>query len=60
VFNSGGKDAVWLVRDGKAVQATIRLGVTGQDQVQVLDGLGTGDRLVVRGTDKVTAGMKLP
>jgi multidrug efflux pump subunit AcrA (membrane-fusion protein) len=60
VFNSGGKDAVWLVRDGKAVQATIRLGVTGQEQVQVLAGLGTGDRLVVRGTDKVTAGMKLP
>jgi multidrug efflux pump subunit AcrA (membrane-fusion protein) len=38
----------------------VRLGVTGQDQVQVLSGLGDGDRLVVRGTDKVTAGMKLP
>jgi HlyD family secretion protein len=60
VFNSGGKDAVWLVRDGKAVQAPVRLGVTGQDQVQVLAGVGAGDRLVVRGTDKVTAGMKVP
>jgi multidrug efflux pump subunit AcrA (membrane-fusion protein) len=60
VFNSGGKDSVWLVRDGQAVQAPVRLGVTGQDQVQVLSGLGAGDRLVVRGTDKVTAGMKVP
>jgi HlyD family secretion protein len=60
VFNTNGKDSVWLVRGGKAVQAPVRLGVTGQDQVQVLSGLGDGDQLVVRGTDKVTAGMKLP
>ncbi len=60
VFNTNGKDSVWLVRGGKAVQVPVRLGVTGQDQVQVLSGLGDGDRLVVRGTDKVTAGMKLP
>jgi hypothetical protein len=60
VFNAGGRDSVWLVRDGKAVQAPVRLGVTGQDEVQVVAGLGAGDRLVVRGTDKVTAGMKVP
>ena len=60
VFNAGGKDSVWLVRDGKAVQTPVRLGVTGQDEVQVVAGLGAGDRLVVRGTDKVTAGMKVP
>ncbi len=60
VFNAGGKDSVWLIRDGKAVQTPVRLGVTGQDEVQVLAGLGAGDQLVVRGTDKVTAGMKVP
>jgi HlyD family secretion protein len=60
VFNTGGKDAVWLVRGGKAVQAPVTVGVTGQDRVQVLSGVNDGDRVVVSGTDKVTAGMKLP
>jgi multidrug efflux pump subunit AcrA (membrane-fusion protein) len=60
VFNAGGKDAVWLVRDGKAVQTTVTVGVAGQDRVQVLSGISDGDKLVVRGADKVRAGMELP
>lgn len=60
VFNVGGKDVVWLVRDGRAVQATVSVGVAGQDRVQVLSGVADGDRVVVRGTDKVTQGMDLP
>ena len=59
VFIVGGRDVVWLVRDGKAVQAPVAVGVAGQDRVQVLSGLSDGDELVVRGTDKVRAGMKL-
>ncbi|MFC4046090.1 efflux RND transporter periplasmic adaptor subunit [Dactylosporangium siamense] len=60
VFNVGGKDVVWLVRDGKAVQAPVTVGVSGQDRVQVLTGVADGDRVVVRGTDKVKQGMGLP
>ena len=60
VFNVGGKDVVWLVRGGKAVQQPITVGVAGQDRVQVLGGVGDGDQLVVRGTDKVKQGMELP
>jgi len=60
VFNAGGKDAVWLVRNGKAVQAPVTVGVAGQDRVQVLSGISDGDKLVVRGADKVRAGMELP
>ncbi|GGM70460.1 efflux RND transporter periplasmic adaptor subunit [Dactylosporangium sucinum] len=60
VFNVGGKDVVWLVRDGKAVQTPVTVGVSGQDRVQVLGGLSDGDRVVVRGTDKVKQGMELP
>ncbi|GAA2618927.1 hypothetical protein GCM10010399_57480 [Dactylosporangium fulvum] len=59
VFNVGGKDVVWLVRDGKAVQTPVSIGVSGQDRVQVLSGVADGDRLVVRGTDKVKQGMDL-
>ncbi|MGI5247011.1 efflux RND transporter periplasmic adaptor subunit [Dactylosporangium sp. CA-139066] len=60
VFNVGGKDVVWLVRGGKAVQQPISIGVAGQDRVQVLSGIADGDHLVVRGTDKVKQGMELP
>ncbi|MET7421326.1 efflux RND transporter periplasmic adaptor subunit [Dactylosporangium sp. NPDC005555] len=60
VFNVAGKDVVWLVRDGKAVQAPVSVGVSGQDRVQVLSGVADGDRVVVRGTDKVKQGMDLP
>jgi multidrug efflux pump subunit AcrA (membrane-fusion protein) len=60
VFNVGGKDLVWLVRDGKAVQTPVSVGVSGQDRVQVLNGVTDGDQLVIRGTDKVKQGMELP
>jgi multidrug efflux pump subunit AcrA (membrane-fusion protein) len=60
VFNVGGKDVVWLVRAGKAVQQPISIGVAGQDRVQVLSGIADGDQVVVRGTDRVKQGMDLP
>jgi multidrug efflux pump subunit AcrA (membrane-fusion protein) len=60
VFTSGGHEAVWVVRDGRAVQQQVELGVQGQDLVQVSDGLQVGQRVVVAGTDKVSAGESLP
>lgn len=60
VFNADGRDQVWTVRDGKAVRTPVTVGVAGQDSVQVVSGLGDGQQLVVRGADKVSAGMKLP
>jgi HlyD family secretion protein len=52
----GGGDAVWLLRDGKAVRQAVTVGVQGEDFVQVLSGLDPGQRVVVSGTDKVSAG----
>ena len=60
VFSVNGQDAVWLVRNGHAVQTPVTLGVQGQDRVEVLSGVGAGDQLVVRGTDQVKAGQSLP
>jgi HlyD family secretion protein len=60
VFSADGRDAVWVVRDGRAQRVTVQLGVAGQDVVQVISGVGEGDRLVVRGTDRVKAGQQLP
>ena len=56
VWVADGGDAVWLVRDGSAVRQPVRVGVQGEDLVEVLSGLSTGDRVVVSGADKVSAG----
>ena len=53
--------AVWLLGpDGMASRRDIRLGVSGTESVQVLDGLQPGDRIVVKGVDKVHGGDTLP
>lgn len=50
-------DFVWLVRDDKAVRQPVKVGVTGTDQVEILEGLQPGDHIVVSGVDKVREGM---
>jgi multidrug efflux pump subunit AcrA (membrane-fusion protein) len=60
VVRVDGHDAVWVSRDGKAVRVPVTLGVQGPDRVQVLTGLAPGDRVVVRGADRVRAGQSLP
>jgi HlyD family secretion protein len=59
VFTADGGDAVWLLRDGSAVRQRVKVGVQGEDLVQVLSGVSTGDRVVVSGADKVSAGQDL-
>ena len=60
VFNSGGHDAVWLVHGGKAVRTPVTVGVAGADLEQITVGVAEGDQIVVRGTDRVHNGQKLP
>jgi multidrug efflux pump subunit AcrA (membrane-fusion protein) len=59
VFGNGGRDVVWVVRDGRAVEQPVRVGVQGVDLVQILDGVGDGERVVVGGTDRVQPGQRL-
>ncbi|MFC4019617.1 efflux RND transporter periplasmic adaptor subunit [Micromonospora sp. GCM10011542] len=59
VFSADGRDAVWVVRDGRADQAPVTVGVQGSDLVQILTGLQAGDRVVVRGTDQVRDGQEV-
>ncbi|MEV6494933.1 efflux transporter periplasmic adaptor subunit, partial [Actinoplanes sp. NPDC051633] len=60
VVDSGGQDAVWAVRGGKAERVPVTLGVQGEDVVQVTAGLQDGQRIVVSGADRVTPGQELP
>ncbi|MGC5019818.1 efflux RND transporter periplasmic adaptor subunit [Micromonospora sp. DT47] len=59
VFSADGRDAIWVVRDGKADRAAVTVGVQGPDLVQIIDGVQAGDRVVVRGADQVTDGQEV-
>ena len=59
VFNADGRDSIWVVRGGRAERVAVTIGVSGADLVQVTDGVGEGEKVVVRGADKVRAGQKL-
>jgi HlyD family secretion protein len=60
VFSADGRDSVWVVRDGRAQRVPVTVGVSGTDLVQVVSGVGEGDRVVVSGADQVKPGQKLP
>jgi multidrug efflux pump subunit AcrA (membrane-fusion protein) len=60
VFRDGRRDAVWVVRNGRARERLVRLGAQGETRVQVVEGLQTGERVVVRGADTVRAGDEVP
>jgi HlyD family secretion protein len=59
VTRDGNADAVWLITGGHAQRRTVTLGTQGEDLVEVTRGLSVGDRVVVRGADKVTDGQSL-
>jgi len=60
VVRAGSRDAVWVVREGTALRQPVVLGASGEDLVAVASGLRTGERVVVRGADRVRDGQPLP
>jgi multidrug efflux pump subunit AcrA (membrane-fusion protein) len=59
VFSADGRDAVWVLRDGKAERVPVTVGVQGADVVQIVDGVQVGQRVVVSGADRVRSGQDL-
>jgi HlyD family secretion protein len=60
VFRADGQDAVWAVRGGKAQRVAVTVGVPGQGLVEIVSGLSEGERVVIRGTDRVRSGQMMP
>ncbi|MGI8683035.1 MAG: efflux RND transporter periplasmic adaptor subunit [Mycobacteriales bacterium] len=60
VVREGTRDAIFVVVDGRARHRIVTLGAQGDEQVQVVEGVRVGDRVVVRGADSVRDGQKLP
>ncbi len=58
VVNADGQDTVWAVRDDRYQRVPVKVGVQGEDVVQVTAGLDPGQRIVVAGADQVHAGDK--
>jgi len=60
VFRDGRRDAVWVVRRDVARLRHVRVGARGENRVEVVEGLEGGERVVVRGADRVRDGQQLP
>lgn len=60
VFRDGERDVVWAVTNGTARQRPVRLGAQGESRIEVLEGLEEGERIVVRGADRVREGQQVP
>ncbi|SHF98970.1 Barrel-sandwich domain of CusB or HlyD membrane-fusion [Desulfacinum infernum DSM 9756] len=52
-----GTPYVFVVRDGKAVLRNVRLGAERETLVEVVEGLQEGDRVVVRGQNRLSEGV---
>ncbi|WP_436530422.1 efflux RND transporter periplasmic adaptor subunit [Actinoplanes sp. HUAS TT8] len=60
VVSADGRDSVWAVRDGRYEAVPVRLGVQGEDTVQIISGVSAGQPIVVAGTDRVKPGDEVP
>ncbi|GIM93121.1 efflux RND transporter periplasmic adaptor subunit [Paractinoplanes toevensis] len=58
IVNADGQDTVWTVRNGRYQRVSVKVGVQGEDVVQVTSGLDAGQQIVVGGADLVKAGEK--
>jgi multidrug efflux pump subunit AcrA (membrane-fusion protein) len=60
VFSAEGRNAVWVIQDGRAERIVVTVGVQGKDAVQIVSGVRPGQQVVVRGTDQVRQGQHVP
>ena len=56
VVRDDGKDAVFVVEDGRAQRVEVTLGAQGEELVEVTRGLSGGEQVVVRDADRLTDG----
>jgi HlyD family secretion protein len=59
IVRDGNRDTVWLVENGRARRRPVKLGAQGENEVQVLQGVQVGQRVVVRGADRLHESQKV-
>ena len=60
IVRDGNRDIVWVVERGRAMRRPVTVGAQGEDVVEITDGLRAGQRIVVRGADRVKQRQELP
>ncbi|MEZ0163513.1 efflux RND transporter periplasmic adaptor subunit [Kineococcus sp. LSe6-4] len=53
-------DSVWVVRDGRAERREVTIGVRGDAEVEIAQGLREGETIVTDGAADVTSGQQVP
>ncbi len=59
VRTDGSQSIVFVVRDDRVERRAVKVGVAEGDQVEVVSGLASGDRIVVEGNDGLTDGSRV-
>lgn len=59
IYQTGDTPNVWVVRDGVVSLRPIKVGVFGDNKIQVLSGLQDGDVIVTGGVQKLREGQKV-
>ena len=59
IYQTGPSPAVWVIVDGVATLRPVKLGEFGNGDVQVLEGLQTGDAIVTAGVHKLREGQQV-
>jgi HlyD family secretion protein len=59
VVEKKGKKYLFRVEDGKARLTEVRVGLTTEEDVEILEGIKTGDRVVIKGAEKLRDGQRV-
>lgn len=59
IVNRQGKDIVFVAKGDEVQARPVRLGAAVGSRMEVLDGLGEGERVVVRGNERLRSGAKV-
>ncbi len=54
-----GADSVFVIENNKAVKKQVQLGLRDETQVEILEGLSSGDRVIIRGQSSLISGMEV-
>lgn len=53
------KRYVWLVENGKAVKREVEVGLETDDEMEILEGVKKGDKVISKGVSKIKEGQKI-
>lgn len=59
LYRTDGTPYIWTVADGRATRVEPTLGLAGRARTEIVDGLDEGDRVVLRGHEKLEEGTRI-